>query len=201
MASFIASTGVGMRPGVAILILWAAFAVSWLVAAWWSNAVEKQAGVRAEMPYRIILLIGGIIFAIPAHNYIGPLRLWFVTKTEVWICVGLIALGFAFSWWARVHLGALWSGQITRKTDHGVIDTGPYSLVRHPIYTGILLAVVATAVAKGTVFGVAGALTILLGLWMKARLEESWLSEELDNSAYEAYRRRVPMLVPFGPTG
>jgi protein-S-isoprenylcysteine O-methyltransferase Ste14 len=82
-----------------------------------------------------------------------------------------------------------------------VIDTGPYSLVRHPIYTGILLAVVATAAAKGTVFGVAGALTIMLGLWMKARLEESWLSEELDNSAYEAYRRRVPMLVPFGPTG
>jgi protein-S-isoprenylcysteine O-methyltransferase Ste14 len=197
MASFIASVEVGMRPGVAIIILWAAFAVSWLVAAWWNNTAEKHAGMRAEMPYRIVLLVGGIIFAIPAHHYYGPLRLWFVTQTEAWICVGLIALGFAFSWWARVHLGALWSGQITRKTDHRVIDTGPYSLVRHPIYTGILIAVAATAGAKGTVYGIVGALTITLGLWIKARLEESWLAQELDQGAYAGYRQRVSMLVPW----
>ena len=53
--------------------------------------------------------------------------------------------------------------------------------------------------AKGTVFGIAGAAIIALGLWMKARLEESWLRQELGADTYDAYRRRVPMLVPFGP--
>jgi protein-S-isoprenylcysteine O-methyltransferase Ste14 len=75
----------------------------------------------------------------------------------------------------------------------------PYGIVRHPIYTGILLAILATMAAKGTIPAVAGALVIILGLWMKARLEEGFLREQLGADAYDAYRRRVPMLVPFGP--
>src|SRR6185503_5263841 len=70
--------------------------------------------------------------------------------------------------------------------------------VRHPIYTGILLAVYATAALKGTVLGLAGAAVITTGLWMKARLEEGFLREELGPD-YDAYRKRVPMLLPFGP--
>jgi protein-S-isoprenylcysteine O-methyltransferase Ste14 len=79
-----------------------------------------------------------------------------------------------------------------------VIDTGPYAIVRHPIYTGILLAVLGTAAAKGTVLGLVGALTITLGVWLKALLEERWLRQELEPEAYDNYRRRVPMLLPFG---
>jgi protein-S-isoprenylcysteine O-methyltransferase Ste14 len=74
-----------------------------------------------------------------------------------------------------------------------------YRIVRHPIYTGILLAVYASAAAKGTILGLLGALLITLGIWMKARLEERWLREELDPGAYDDYRGRVSMLVPFGP--
>jgi protein-S-isoprenylcysteine O-methyltransferase Ste14 len=92
----------------------------------------------------------------------------------------------------------LWSGRITRKPDHKIIDTGPFGVVRHPIYTGILLAVLGTLLVKGTVLGLIGAMLIAVGLWMKARLEEKWLSAEL-GPGYEAYRQRVPMLVPFGP--
>jgi protein-S-isoprenylcysteine O-methyltransferase Ste14 len=94
----------------------------------------------------------------------------------------------------------LWSGTITKKADHRVIESGPYAIVRHPIYTGILLAVLATALVKGTVLALVGAAVITLGLWMKAKLEEGWLRQELGPDAYDAYRRRVPMLVPFGPT-
>jgi protein-S-isoprenylcysteine O-methyltransferase Ste14 len=79
------------------------------------------------------------------------------------------------------------------------VDSGPYALVRHPIYTGLLLALLATAAAKGTIFGVAGFLILLIGFWSKARLEERWLTAELGEDAYGSYRRRVPMLVPFGP--
>ena len=109
---------------------------------------------------------------------------------------------FCLSWiaaagWSR--LGALWSGTITKKEGHRVIDTGPYAIVRHPIYTGILLAVFATAAVKSMIAGIVGALLITLGIWMKARREEQWLREELDPDAYDGYRRRVPMLIPFGP--
>lgn len=69
------------------------------------------------------------------------------------------------------------------------------------IYTGILLAVVATMIAKGTVLGVVGAMMITAGVWLKARFEESWLRSELGPDAYDGCRRRVPTLIPFGPKG
>jgi len=188
-----------MRPGLVIAALWIGFAISWLAAMPWSSKVEKRVGIGSELGYRIVLVIGGIVGLVPAHDDYGPLRLWVVTRQEAWICVGLIAAGFAFSWWARINLGSLWSGQVTKKADHRVVNTGPYRIVRHPIYTGILLAAFATAAAKGTVFGLAFAPIVTLGLWMKARLEERWLRQELDPGAYDSYRRRVPMLLPFGP--
>lgn len=187
-----------MNGAALIGILWLVFALSWIAAMPWSNAVEKRIGLGKEIAYRIVLLAGGVIFFIPAHGYDGPLRLWYPTRDLFWTTVALIVLGFAFAWWARVWLGALWSGQVTKKENHRVVDTGPYRIVRHPIYTGILLAVYATAAVKGTVLGVAGALVITLGLWMKARLEEGWLRQEL-GANYDAYRHRVAMLVPFGP--
>jgi protein-S-isoprenylcysteine O-methyltransferase Ste14 len=71
------------------------------------------------------------------------------------------------TWWARIHLGRFWSNAITRKEDHRVIDTGPYGLVRHhPIYTGLIGAILATSVAVGTVTAMLGALLIAFGLWI-----------------------------------
>jgi protein-S-isoprenylcysteine O-methyltransferase Ste14 len=149
-----------------------------------------------EWAHRLVTAVGVILFAVPARRYEGYLRLWHVGWAGAWICVALEAAGFAFCWWARVHLGRLWSSNVTRKQDHHVVDTGPYALVRHPIYTGILLAVLAVVVAKGTVIGIFGAALITAGLVMKARLEEAWLHSELGPS-YDAYRQRVPMLIPF----
>jgi protein-S-isoprenylcysteine O-methyltransferase Ste14 len=184
---------------LAIAGLWVLFAVTWTVLALWSSKAEKRASTGTEIRYRIPLILGGLIFLVPAHHYHGPLRLWMVDRAEGWICVGLMVLGFAFSAWGRVHLGPLWSASITKKADHRIIETGPYAIVRHPIYTGILLAVFATAAAKGTVLGLVGALLITIGIWMKARSEETWLREELGAEAYDAYRRKVSMLIPFGP--
>ena len=189
-----------MTPVLAVIVLWAGFALSWIAAMPWSSPVEKRVGISREITYRIVLIAGGLIFLIPAHGYEGPLRLWYLPYRTVWPTVGLIAAGIAFSWWARIWLGALWSGQVTKKADHRVIDTGPYRVVRHPIYTGILIAIYATAALKGTVLALAGALLITIGLWMKARLEERFLREEL-GPGYDAYRKRVPMLMPFGPKG
>ena len=188
-----------MRPAALIGGLWLLFALSWLAAALWSSRPSGRLSVRDEVPSRIALILGGIIFFIPARDYQGPFRIWYPDRILFWACIAAMLIGFAFAWWARLTMGALWSGRITLKPDHRILDTGPFGVVRHPIYTGILLAVLGTLLVKGTVLGVIGALVIALGLWMKARLEERWLSAELGTDAYEAYRRRVPMLVPFGP--
>ncbi|UCI09842.1 methyltransferase family protein [Mesorhizobium sp. B1-1-8] len=187
-----------MQPASAIAALWLAWVVSWAAAAFWSDPAQKRAGVRAEFSYRILWLAGTILLFVPAHGYVGRLRLWMPTLAEAWICVALIAVGIAFAWWARLHLGRLWSGTITAKADHRVVDTGPYGLVRHPIYTGLLLSILATMAAKGTVWGIAGAALLLIGIVVKAKLEENFLRGEL-GTAYDDYARRVPMLVPFAP--
>ena len=190
-----------MHPGIVILALWLGWAISWAVAALWTNRTEDRPGISTEIRYRIPMMAGIALMAVPAHGYEGALRLWHMGRLGAWLCVTLVACGIAFAWWARAHLGRLWSGRITRKTDHRLIDSGPYALVRHPIYTGLLLSLLATVAAKGTSLAVGGFACLFLGLWMKARLEERWLSQELGAEAYAQYQRRVPMLIPFIPKG
>jgi protein-S-isoprenylcysteine O-methyltransferase Ste14 len=187
-----------MRPVTAITLLWLIWAVSWAAAALWADPAQKRVGFKAEARYRILWLAGAVLLFIPAHGYEGRLRLWMPDLAEAWMCVVLIAVGIAFAWWARLHLGRLWSGTVTAKADHHVVDTGPYGLVRHPIYTGLLLAILATMAAKGTVWGIAGTALLIIGIVVKARLEESFLRGEL-GGAYDDYAGRVPMLVPFTP--
>jgi protein-S-isoprenylcysteine O-methyltransferase Ste14 len=187
--------------GRIIVALWIAWALSWFGASFWRDRPQKSVGLQREWAYRLVLVIGGGLLAVPAHRYEGWLRLWRLDRAQAWGCIAVMVVGFAFCWWGRIHLGRLWSGQITKKADHRVVDTGPYGIVRHPIYTGILAAVLGTAIAKGTLYGLVGALGLAIGLWMKARLEEEWLRGELGKDAYDSYRVRVPMLVPFGPRG
>ena len=189
-----------MRPGIFIISIWIGWALSWVAAAGWSNRTESRPPIGPEIRYRLLMGIGSVIMFVPAHGYEGSLRLWHVGWTGAWVCVVLVGAGVAIAWWARWYLGRLWSARITRKAEHKVVDSGPYALVRHPIYSGLLLSLSATAAAKGTVPGIAGFIILLLGIWSKARLEERWLTEQLGAEAYENYRRRVPMLLPFGPT-
>jgi protein-S-isoprenylcysteine O-methyltransferase Ste14 len=140
----------------------------------------------------VILLFGGY-----NHRFAAEGILWRLTPAAAWIAVVVAVAGLAFTWWARIHLGRLWSSNVARKADHHVVDSGPYGVVRHPIYTGITLATIATAVMRGTVAGWAGVAIMTAGWYIKARLEEGFLREQLGAEAYDAYARRVPMLVPF----
>jgi protein-S-isoprenylcysteine O-methyltransferase Ste14 len=123
--------------------------------------------------------------------------LWRLGSVSRWACVGGIAAGLLFTWWARIYLGRLWSGSITRKASHHIVDTGPYAIVRHPIYTGIIVAEIATAVESGAVQTFVGVALTVAGFYIKARMEESFLRTELDPASYDAYAQRVPMLIPF----
>ena len=189
-----------MTPQIALYYLWFAWFASWLVAAFWSDRSAKRPGLRAEMLYRVVTFVGAaLLFGFSTHSYGLPWRLWSFDRAANWVLFAVCALGFVFCWWARIHLGRLWSGWVSKKEGHRIIDTGPYAIVRHPIYTGIILSVFATAAMKGTVIALVGAAIMTLGFWIKARLEERFLRSELGAESYDAYRKRVPMLVPFGP--
>ncbi|HEY3777057.1 MAG TPA: isoprenylcysteine carboxylmethyltransferase family protein [Rhizomicrobium sp.] len=189
-----------MTPQIALNYLWIVWAISWLAMAFWSERTAKRPNFGAELPYRIVTLVGALLlFGFVRRSYREPLGLWSLAPGWNWVLFALCALGFLFTWWARIHLGRLWSGWITRKEGHRIVDSGPYGIVRHPIYTGLIASALATAVTKGTSVALAGAAIMTLGFWIKARLEERFLSEQLGADAYAAYRRRVPMLLPFGP--
>jgi protein-S-isoprenylcysteine O-methyltransferase Ste14 len=185
-----------IRPHVLFAIFWIAWLVSWIAAAFWANRTEKRAFTWDTVPYQIIVLVGAALMTPWAARRLHMHQLWHVGYAGGVVLAFLTLAGLSFTWWARIHLGRLWSGSITRKQDHRVIDTGPYAVVRHPIYTGLIFALFTTAIAQATIGGLAGAALIAFGLWVKARIEERFLTAELGADAYGAYRRRVPMLVP-----
>jgi protein-S-isoprenylcysteine O-methyltransferase Ste14 len=182
----------------ATLIAWGAFIVSWVAAAFWSDPPAKRAGLGGEWPYRATMILGVVLMFGVTKNVYRETKFEFSAGVE-WALFGVVIAGILFAWWARIYLGRLWSSNVTKKADHHVVDTGPYALVRHPIYTGLIAGIFATAVQTGSPAVLVGALLISLGIYMKARLEERFLREQLGADAYDSYRKRVPMLVPFGP--
>lgn len=187
-----------MTPQLALYYLWAFWVLSWLAAALWSAPSAKRPVFGSEILYRVVTLLGAVLlFGVTTRN--AAMRLWSFSESTDWALFGVCACGFVFCWWARIHLGRLWSGWVSKKEGHRIVETGPYGVVRHPIYTGLILAAFATAAIKSASIALAGAAIMALGFWIKARLEERFLSQELGAEAYNAYRRRVPMLIPFGP--
>jgi protein-S-isoprenylcysteine O-methyltransferase Ste14 len=189
-----------MTPLYTIYALWIAWLVTWMAAAFWSNRTEKRGGILAELFYfRVFLYSGAIlllVFPSSVHQY-GQVRLWRLGDGLGWAMVAPAAGGLLFCWWARIHLGRLWSDVITRKAGHRIVDTGPYRLVRHPIYSGLIATALATAIEKGTSMALIGAALMALAFYTKARREERFLRRELGDDAYDAYARRTPMLVPL----
>ena len=189
-----------MTPGVAIAGLWIVWVLSWWAASVWKKPAARTAGIGRELPYRITVFAGAflIYWYRPIPGGVND-PLWQLGRLGGWLAAAWVAIGFVFCWWARLHLGTLWSSNVTRKQDHRIVDSGPYGIVRHPIYTGIFVALAATAAARGTPFSLLGLALMIAGFTIKARLEERFLREELGPADYDAYARRVPMLVPFAP--
>ena len=185
-------------PELAVDLAWSIWFVTWCAAALWADRAAKRAGFGAEALYRGLTIVGVVLL----FGFSGHLSSHKLLESGVavgWALVFAAVCGFLFCWWARIHLGRLWSGFVTKKAGHHIVDTGPYGIVRHPIYTGLIVASFATAIIKGTAAALAGAIVMAVSFWIKARLEERFLSAELGAEAYGAYRRRVPMLVPFAP--
>lgn len=187
-------------PIRATLVLWGVWALSWGLAAVWSRRTVARPGGRWADVHYVPTLLGAFLLFSPARDFASAVawngRVWRPGPTACWMLCLATAICFLFAWWARLWLGSLWSGTVTRKAGHIVVDSGPYRLVRHPIYTGLIAAGFILAGELGTPRALAGAAVLAFGWWLKARLEERFLSAELGES-YDDYRRRTPMLVPF----
>src|SRR6516162_6613461 len=184
-------------PTRLLALIWLAWVTSWVVASFWSGQTKTHVPTVSSLAYRIPILLGAILFMPWTGRALGEVPLYHVGNLGTYAFAVVVLLGISFTWWARIHLGRFWSNAITHKEDHKVIDTGPYGMVRHPIYTGLIIAILATGIAVGTWTALLGALFICFGEWQKARMEEGFLSVELGQEAYRSYSRRVPMIVPF----
>jgi protein-S-isoprenylcysteine O-methyltransferase Ste14 len=185
-----------MSPYAATIWGWGVWALSWTIAAVWSNRTQATPGRGAELVHRLVTLAGVALLFFGRRLTGDGAKLWSAPLEFKWGLFALTMTGFALCWWARLHLGRLWSGAVTLKADHRIVDTGPYRWVRHPIYTGLILAAAATATLQATAVSFAGLAVIVPGLWIKARLEERFLRAELGADAYDAYARRTGMLFP-----
>jgi protein-S-isoprenylcysteine O-methyltransferase Ste14 len=188
-----------MRANPAVLTiaaLWLCWGAFWAAASIAVKPAVRREPISSRLLHIAPLLLAGALLWSPAQ--LDALRLRFVPLSALsgWTGVAIVAAGFAFTIWARVHLGANWSGIVTVKRDHTLVTSGPYAIVRHPIYTGLLLAFAGTALALGELRGVLAVALAAASLWRKLRLEERWMTEQFGD-AYQRYRCRVRALVPF----
>jgi len=199
LIAFIWSGWTATWPTELLALIWMAWLLSWLVGAFFSGRTEKHVRTWDSRAFHIPILLGAIMLAPWTAEVLGEKPLWNLGDAATYFLAALTAAGCLFTWWARLHLGRFWSNAITRKQGHRVVDTGPYALVRHPIYTGLIGALIATSIAIGLATALLATAIIAFGLWQKARMEERFLTTELGAETYGSYRRRVPMLVPFLP--
>ena len=139
-----------VRPEQIVELIWIGWSISWLTASFWSNSAQKHLAAPQTWTYRAALIAGGILLAPPTAWLLSEAPLWQFGYRGTFVLVAIMLIGLCFTWWARIHLGRLWSGVITRKEGHKLIDTGPYAFVRHPIYTGLVIALFATAAVEAT---------------------------------------------------
>jgi protein-S-isoprenylcysteine O-methyltransferase Ste14 len=169
---------------------WAAFWLYWLVAAF----SMKRGRVQWSRELRIRVVLVAVVFLFARLGAFRSHR----ANTDPWLAaIGLVlfGLGVAFAVWARVHIGRNWGTPMTQKAEPELVTSGPYRFVRHPIYSGIILAGLGTALALSWLWLPVFALAAIYFIY-SATVEERYLTEQFPDS-YPAYKRSTKMLVPF----
>jgi protein-S-isoprenylcysteine O-methyltransferase Ste14 len=180
-----------------MLWLWLAWVLYWVISALSAKTTQRRESLGSRLSHVVPLLIGVALIVWPRVPWEWlSLRLLPPGPLKYVPGVVLLALGLAFTVWARVYLGRNWSGTVTLKEGHELIRSGPYTYVRHPIYTGLLVALLGSAVACGELRAMIG-LGLVAGAFIrKLRIEERFM-REIFPGQYERYCTEVPALVPF----
>jgi protein-S-isoprenylcysteine O-methyltransferase Ste14 len=169
---------------------WAAFWIYWLVAAF--SMKRGRIAWSRELRIRVVIAVCVLVLVRLRAFRGGDLN------SDLWrasLGLSLFALGLGFAIWARVRIGRNWGTPMSQKDEPELVTSGPYRFVRHPIYTGILVAGVGTATALNWTWLIAVALGGVYFIY-SAVVEERYLTREFPD-AYPAYRHSTKMLVPF----
>jgi protein-S-isoprenylcysteine O-methyltransferase Ste14 len=185
-------------PHPSLVVIWACWlvlALVWAVAGLFAKrTVERTSGSwRSSLLVRLLLI--AILGLASTAGSVGG-RLWVPGPLIGWLLATVVVIGLAFALWARAEIGRDWSAGIVLKEDHRLIRSGPYAIVRHPIYTGLIAMVLATSLDLGAAAGIALALALAAVLWGKSRREERLMAATFPD-AYPDYRRRVRAFVPY----
>lgn len=178
-------------------ILWLSWVGYWWAASFNVKTTARHEPLESRLSHVVPLMLAVFLLWLPDSpiQVLGerflPVAVW-----PFWVGAVLTLAGLLFTVWARVHLGRNWSGMITVKQDHALITSGPYRFVRHPIYSGLLLALIGFALARGEWRGVVAVGLAFWAFWRKLRIEERWMREQF-GVAYDEYSRRVPALIPL----
>jgi len=177
----------------ALWLIWLAY---WFIAGRNVKATQRHESAASRAGHIVPLVIGALMLWLPRlpGGFLGgkivppSLPLFFAGAA-------VVGVGLAFSVWARVYLGRNWSGTVTLKEGHELVRGGPYRYVRHPIYTGLLLAFIGCAIARDEWRGVLAIAIMYAALWRKLKLEERWMIEQFGD-AYRRFCNEVPALIP-----
>jgi protein-S-isoprenylcysteine O-methyltransferase Ste14 len=175
---------------------WTIWAVWWLAMAFFSKSTKRRESAMQRIEHLLPAMLG---FALVFRDGFGgtwlalPIRA--ANSVLLILCVIATIFGLLFAVWARLILGSNWSGTVTIKTNHQLIRRGPYRWIRHPIYTGMLAALLATAMIQGLLSGMIGFALVWLALFRKARREELFLSQEFGEGFME-HRQHKGMFLP-----
>jgi protein-S-isoprenylcysteine O-methyltransferase Ste14 len=177
---------------LASIFLWAIFGIYWEQAARTASAA-KSSESKFSRGIHVFLANAALLLEILPIRGIGR----FLPLSPVIMILGILvaAAGLSLAIWARRHLGRHWSGEITVKVDHELIRTGPYRLLRHPIYSGLLTMYLGPAIVTGEWLAVVGVAMALFAYWRKIRIEEATLDAAF-GPRYANYRRTTWALVP-----
>jgi len=185
-----------LNIGLWIRYSWAVLAAIWLITLPFTKRTKQSLTGKSLAVQRAIFLVG---FFLIGSDYFrqGWLGHYFLPENRPVQTAGIAftAAGCLFAIWARLVLGANWSGTAGVKEGHELIEKGPYRFVRHPIYTGIVAACIGTALAIGEWRCILGLIVVLLGLALKVAQEERLMMATFPH-AYPQYRRRVKALIP-----
>jgi protein-S-isoprenylcysteine O-methyltransferase Ste14 len=177
--------------------VWFAFMVYWQIKASHTKTTERLESGVSRVTRAAVFLAAIVLLSVPQLP--GPFlyRSFLHQGLEPFYTGATITVaGLLFAVWAREHLGANWSRSVTIKKDHELITSGPYAVVRHPIYTGILAGFLGTVIAEGQVRSLIALALVSVALWYKLRMEERWMKAYF-GASYNAYSHRVAALVPY----
>lgn len=185
-----------------VLWLWVAFFICWLILAQFNKKASPGAPWRMAAGVRLAVLLVAVLLVLTSRRQasglwasIGVVLSMHAGVAGQWVGLALCLAGFGFAIWARMHLGRNWGMPMSLRQGHELVTSGPYAYVRHPIYTGILLAMIGSTLARG----LAWLLPLFLGFvyfLFSARTEEKMMVAQFPD-AYPAYRQRTRMLIPF----